>query len=194
MFDWHMVLGIASGAVQVYSIVPYIKGILKGATRPSVISWSLWLVLQIIAIAGQISAGASWSLLLLLATTFNVVVILGFCLKGYGYKKYSWIDFVCLFCAIAAIFIWRITNEPTTAILMAVIADFIATIPTIIKTRKEPFSENTFAWFLLVIAASLAAVSTTKFDAANLLWPVYSILVAALITGLAYFGQRLKRE
>jgi hypothetical protein len=194
MFDWHMALGIVSGAVQVYSIVPYIRGILKGATRPNIISWFLWLVLQSIAIAGQITAGASWPLIFLFATTFNVCLVLFFALKGYGYKKYGWLDFACLFCAIAAIIIWRITNEPVMAILMAVVADFIALIPTIWKTYKEPFSETAVAWLLLAIAAILAIISTTKFDAPNLLYPAYSAISALVVAALAHFGQRLNNN
>jgi hypothetical protein len=192
MANWHMALGIASGAVQVYSIVPYIKSILKGQTRPNVVSWSLWLVLQVIAIAGQISSGASWSLFFLFAMLFNIILVLSVSAKGYGYKKYGWVDFVCLASVIAAIAIWKTTGAPVLAISMAVVADFIALVPTVVKTWKEPASESAAAWFILVIAAVLAVFSTAKYDAANLLYPGYSALSAAVVAGLAYFGQRKK--
>ncbi len=190
MVNWHMALGIISGFVQVYSIVPYIKSILKGQTRPNVISWSLWLVLQAIAIFGQISAGASWSLIFLLAMFFNIVLVLIISARGYGYKKYGWLDFVCLASAIAAIIVWKTTGDPVLAIAGVVIADFIALIPTIAKTWREPFSESAISWLILTVAAILAIFSTVKIDFANLLYPVYAVLSSLIVVCLAYFGQR----
>lgn len=194
MLDWHILFAVISGVLQASSILPYIQGMLKGTTRPNAVSWSLWLVLQIIAISGQVSSGASWSLVFLFATTFNIVLVLFFSSRGYGYKKYGGIDFVCLLAAIAAIVVWKTTGNPVFAISMAVVADFIALVPTIAKTYKEPFSESVASWVLLVAAASFAALSTTKFDIANLLYPVYAALSSFSIVVLAYFGQRGKKE
>ena len=78
------------------------------------------------------------------------------------------------------------------AIVLAVCADFIATIPTIIKTYKEPYSETPIAWLAVTVAGTLSIFSTTLFDIANLLYPLYLVAIAGLVWGLAYFGRRVK--
>jgi len=123
--------------------------------------------LAIIAVSGQVSAGASWSLFLPAAITLNISLVLIIAARGYGYKKYGWTDLVCLAGAVAAIVAWAVA-----------------------KTRKEPFTESAISWFLVSGAACLAIISTTKFDVANLLYAVYTALIAVFIGCLAYFGQR----
>lgn len=192
MLDWHILVGVVSGIVQISAIVPYIRDMLRGTTRPNIVSWALWTLIQVIAIAAQLSAGASWSIILLFAMTFNtsLVTILG--LIGYGYKKYSWLDWGCLVLAILAIVLWQITNQPLIALVLAIVADLIIAIPTIAKTYREPFTETPSSWFLLTVAAALSIVSTTIYDASNLAFQTYLVLVNMLVWSLAFFGQRIK--
>ena len=192
MFDWHIALGISSGAIQIYSIIPYIRDTLKGTTRPNIISWFIWFILALIAALGQLAAGASWSVILPAVITFNTGIILLLSIGGYGYKKFNLIDGVCLVGALAAIVIWKITSQPVAAVWLVVIADLISTIPTLIKTHKEPSSETAISWLLMAAAAGLAIISTTKIDTANLLYPTYTVLITTLIGSLAFFGQRKK--
>jgi hypothetical protein len=60
--DWHIWVAIASGAVQLYALRPYIGDMLHGTTRPNAVTWFVWDVLAVIEIFAQINAGASWSL------------------------------------------------------------------------------------------------------------------------------------
>lgn len=188
--EWHLIVGIVAGIVQAISVVPYIKDMLHGETRPNVVTWFLWMVIQIIIIAAQFSAGASWSVIILIVMTLNTMAVLLLCLKGYGYKKYGKIDFVCFLLAILAIVVWQITNEPVLAIVFSVVADFFALAPTIVKTYREPNSESAFPWFLNVVAGVLAVISTTKFDLANVLFPVYYIVTDSSLVILMLRGRR----
>ncbi len=72
-------------------------------------------------------------------------------------------------------------------------ADFIIAIPTIAKTYREPFTETASSWFLIALAAVFSVVSTTKYDASNLAFQIYLVLINSLVWGLAFFGQRLKK-
>ncbi len=192
--DWHAVVGIIAGIIQIASVFPYVRSMIKGTTRPNIISFVLWTTLQIIAIAAQFSAGASWSIIILITTTFNTALILVVALSGYGYRKYGALDYTCFALAIIAIGLWQITKQPLVALILAVLADLISTIPTIAKTYREPYSENVLGWAMIAVAAILAAVSTTKFDIANLIYPIYLIFANTTITALAFFGQHLNKK
>ncbi len=175
--DWHAVVGIIAGIIQLYSIVPYIKGMLHGETRPNVVSWVLWTLIQVIIIAAQFSAGPSWSIIIPIIMTFNTCLVLILCFWGYGYHSYGIVDIICFVLAIGAIALWRLTNDPVLAICMSVVADLTAGIPTYVKVYREPFSEAIVSWFLLIVANVLALVAASPFNFANTAFSSYIVIV-----------------
>lgn len=192
--DWHLALGVSSGIVQFVSIIPYVWSMLKGATRPNIVSWLLWTILQFIAIFAQLSAGASWSLIILIAMTINTCLVLLLCFGGYGYAKYGWLDIACAAIAVAAIVLWQLTNEPLVALVLTITADLMASIPTIAKTYRDPYSENVLGWYLVTAAAALSVFSTTIINAENLIYPAYLFAMTGLIGTFAFVGQRRTRR
>ena len=40
--DWRTVIGLAAGTITLLSILPYIRDILRGLTRPNLVTWWLW--------------------------------------------------------------------------------------------------------------------------------------------------------
>lgn len=167
---------------------------LRRETKPNAVTWFVWLILQIIATLAQISSGASWSLIILVVMIFNISLVLVLISLGYGYKQYHKVDYVCFFLAITSLILWQITGEPVLAIILAVLTDLFAIIPTIIKTYKEPSSENLVSWILNVLAAILACFSTTIIDVANLAFPIYYIMTDSTMVYLIYRGQSGKKE
>jgi hypothetical protein len=190
--DWHIIFAIIAGVLSIASVVPYLYSMLKGTTRPNVISWSLWFFIQAIFVAAQWSSGASYSIVLPLAGVIAVslVVILG--LFGYGYKKYGPIDFVCLILVVGSIILWKLTNDPSVALWLSVAADFIAAIPTCIKSYKDPASESSLAYLIAIFASVATIFSTTLYDFPNLAWPVYIIFTNSLIVSLILLGRKTK--
>lgn len=190
--DWHLILGIISGLVAMVAVVPYIKDILHGTTRPNTFSWGLWVLLLSISLLAQFSAGASWSVLMIAGDLIGTASILVLCLWGYGYGKYGWIEWVCSALAIVAIGLWQFAHEPVLAIVFAAVADLMAAIPTLVKAYKDPWSEAPTQFFVISFAGLLAIFSTTVFDAANLIFPAYLFLLNGLIGVVAFVGRRLK--
>lgn len=188
--DWHVLLGILSGIVQIGSVIPYTRDIVRGSTRPNAVSTGLWTLLSGIAFVAQISAGASWSIILVGGITFNCALITILALCGYGYSKYGKLDWFCLVVGLISIVAWALSKNPIVAIALVIIASFISNIPTVVKTYKAPKSEHSFSWFLVVIASSLSLLSTTQLNAQNLLYPGEDWLLNITIFGLSFFGQR----
>jgi len=190
--DWHLIVGITSGVIQVIAVVPYIVSMFRGTTRPNIVTQILWTTLQTIALLAQFSAGASWSVIILIVLTFNTAIVTVLCFFGYGYKKYGPLDFICFGLAILAIILWQVTKEPMVALALSIVADALASLPMIVKTYREPRSEPVFPWLITILASFLAAISTTKLDFANLAFPVYMIFIDGTVTYLAFFGRRRK--
>jgi len=194
IFDWHIMLGIIAGLIAMFAVVPYIKDILHGTTRPNIFSWALWEILLITAVLAQFSAGASWSVAMVIGDVIGTGCVVGLCLFGYGYGKYGWLEWTCTALAVVAIVSWQTTQQPVLAILFAVLADALAATPTVVKAFRDPWSEAPTQFFLIAFASVLAVASSTIFNPANLLFPAYLLLVNGLIGSLAFFGRRLKHR
>ena len=192
--DWHEIVAIIAGIITLGAVVPYLWDMLRGTTRPNIISWGLWTLIHIIFISAQWSSGASWSIVLPVVEFFTVGGILVLGIFGYGYKKYGVLDGVCLVIALGAIVLWQITSEPLVALLLSVAADLIASIPTLTKSYLDPESETPLTYFLIVIAAFLAGLSSTVFDTANLIWPIYIFLINGSVLFLILLGRRHLRD
>jgi hypothetical protein len=185
MINWHLTLGIVAGIIAFASIIPYVKDILHGTTRPNIVSYGLWALLLSIGMLGQISSGASWSIIFLLGDLLAVLAVITLCLMGYGYGKYGKLEWTCVVLAIIAIVSWQITDRPLLAIIFALIADMLAAIPTIVKTYYDPRSELPLGWFMVAFGGVLGIASNTIFDLPNLLFPVYVVLINGTVGVLA---------
>ncbi|MEK7602070.1 MAG: hypothetical protein AAB472_01100 [Patescibacteria group bacterium] len=186
----HEIIGITAGVLAFGSAIPYIWDIIGGITKPNTVTYFVWTLLQGIAIAAQLELGASWSIFLLVGTTLNTGIIFLLSLTKYGYKKYSNVDTVALILAGIAILILIFTEHPVLAILLPIVADAIGAVPTVVKTRKYPHTEERFAWFLMIIASALGIVATEKLDFANLAYPSFLLFEAIVIFSLAFFTKR----
>jgi hypothetical protein len=189
--NWHQVIGILAGIIQIAAIVPYIKDTLNGETRPNIVSWGLWTLIQLIGIWILLASpdGYSWPLVFLCATTFNTASVVVLCLLGYGSREFGKLEFACLVIALIAIIIWITSNDPLLALSFDISADLVAAVPTLVKTWREPRSEAVVPWAMVSLAAGLGALSTTIVNVENLVLPIYLALVNGAIALVAYVGQ-----
>lgn len=190
--NWHLTVGVIAGFLQVYSVIPYVRDILAGGTKPNAVSWTLWTLIQLTGIWIQVSSpdGFSWSLILMIATTFNTGLVVFLCALGYGYKKFGPIEWTCLPLALAALALYAVTRNGPLALAFLVVAYVVSDFPTIVKTWKDPLSEATFPWFLAAVATALGVASSTIYDIENLILPIYLTLGNGTIAAFAWFGQR----
>ncbi|MFZ1627046.1 MAG: hypothetical protein WAT81_04555 [Candidatus Moraniibacteriota bacterium] len=177
----YVVLGLLSGVLQIISAIPYFRSILRCETQPNIISQFLWTVLQLIAIVAQLQTGWSWSVLILIATTFNTTVFTILCLKGYGYKEYGWIDYSCFVAAVLALVVWSVTDNPTLVLIITVGTSAFASLPTIAKVFKYPKTEDASAWLIMSAASLLSIFSVSDRSLNNLIAPVQYLIESSII-------------
>ena len=112
-------------------------------------------------------------------TGISAVAVLGIALLSLskGDKEVTIFDWICFSGAVLGIILWRATNDPLVAVIIVVIADTIAFMPTFRKAYIRP-KEETMSLFVLSAAkyvVSLLALST--FSATTALFP--AVLVAS---------------
>lgn len=185
MRNW---LAIIGAVLALFSTLPYIIDIVKGRTKPNIVSWFTWTLLTAIAMAAAFTAHEPKTGLLMAASTVCVaaVVILG--LK-YGIAKFSFFDIMCQLGALLGLLFWLVFNSPTIGIVVPVIIDFIAALPTWKHSWQEP-AEETWQTFLIGVFAPIFTIaSLTRFNTASLLYPLYLTLANAIIVSIV-LGRR----
>ena len=85
------------------------------------------------------------------------------------------------------IIVWQITGEGNLAIIFAVVADGLASIPTVIKAYHQPETENDQVFLFGMINAAITLLTLKTFDLAHLAFPIYIFLICALIFSLVRF-------
>jgi hypothetical protein len=86
--------------------------------------------------------------------------------------------------AMAGIVLWFITDEPNLAILLVLIADLLASIPTIIKSFKRPETESWIAYALSTIGFGIGVFSIQTFNFENAAFAIYLFVIQTLLTVL----------
>ncbi len=187
-FDWHTVVGGAGSLILILIIVPYIRSIISGTTRPSAVSWFGWALLFSITSAAQFSKGLDWSLAVPAISILSTSIVFLYALFA-GRVVWTRADGFCIGLAVLAVIFWALTKEPLTAIVLSMIADFAVTVPTLIKTYKEPNSEPANLWVLYTTGAALEVIATSSFTIYNLLFPVYVVFISGAIAVFALRGK-----
>lgn len=141
--------------VNIGSVI-YILKTLKGEVRPNRITWFLWGVIPIIAYSIQSGENTGLSSLFTLAVGIGPLLI--FCATFFNTKSYwkiNRVDLICLSASILSIVLWISTKNPLLALSLSIGADFLAGVPTLIKSYRDPESENYLNFLFGAIAAIL---------------------------------------
>jgi len=185
-------LALISGTIAVAAVVPYIRDILRHKTRPNVVSWFTWSLLNVIvalaAFAGHAMQTALFAAVTGLCTA--AVTALGF---TYGIKKYTVFDAMCQVFALLSIALWLLTHDPLWAVVLTISASGIASLPTIrhawLKAREE-----TWQYYVLGgIAAVFACFAVQRADFLSLAFPVYLLIDEFLIAAIVLARTRRRR-
>jgi hypothetical protein len=187
--DWRATFGVLAGAITLIAIIPYILDIFRGDTRPNVVTWFLWTLNGSILASAQYIAGASWTLSVLVASTISTAILTVLAVP-FGQSKYGVLDGVSLVMALAAMAVWWWTENPLTAIVLGVVAEIFAVSPTVAKTYRAPETETPITYWATSLATIMSVIASTRFDLANLLFPIYSISVNTVIAVMASNGRR----
>jgi hypothetical protein len=173
--------------IQLIGVSFYIRDMLRGKTKPNLVTWFIWALAPLIGSWLQWKAGARFSILPVFMAGFNpvLVIIIALLIKE-GYWKIKTFDVVCGALAIFALILWLITKNLSLSVLFAILSDGLASIPTLSKSWTNPETETFTAYLGGIIANILGLFLIT-----NWIFPIYSlgvyfILMNTLIIAFIY--------
>jgi hypothetical protein len=179
------VLGVAAGVVGVVDTIPYVRDILRGATRPHRGTWLIWGVLAVVVSLSQYADGASWSLIMAATQAVLTGVIFGLSIRR-GEGGVTPPDIVMILIAGGGVIGWIVADQPFVATVCVVLADLIGVAMMIPKTYRDPRSETLSTFALASVAGALAGGAVGAVDLSLLLYPVYYCVGNGAIALLIY--------
>lgn len=121
----------------------YIRDTLEGKVKPNRVSWGLWALAVAIAFASEISQGVGiQSLATFIVGFMPLLIFIASFFNKKSYWKLTRFDLGCGMLSILGLLLWYITKVGNVAIVFSIFSDFMAGVPTLIKSYKFPETEN----------------------------------------------------
>lgn len=183
---WRPILEVVVGLMTAGCVLPYIRDIARGQTKPQRMSWMIFAALSGAATAAQfVDQGATSAVFLTAGATvgFGAVALLSI---RHGVGGTSATDGFALLGLAAVLAIWTRTNNETLIVVLVILIEIPAIAATIAKSLKLPGTETRSTWLIDGLAGALAICSAKPMSVDLVLYPTYhsiaNMSVAAAIT------------
>ena len=181
-------IAVVAALLAIAGNLPYIIDIIRHRVRPHAYTWFVWSIVSGIVLAGQVTKGAGWGALPTLASEVFTILIFLLCLR-YGYKGITRTDTYFLIVALLGLIPWYFFKDPTASVIIAVLIDLVAFVPTLRKTWREPATETPLLYGMNVLRHCLALFSLQTYNIATVLHSISMIVTNTAMTGIILRGR-----
>ena len=166
----------------------YIIDTLKGKAKPNRVTWLLWSVAPLLAFSAEIQKGVGIQSLMTLVVGINPLLVFfaSFVNKNAYWKLYK-IDYFYGALALIGIIAWKITGDGNIAIIFSILADGFASLPTIIKSFKNPETESSTIYLFSGINALITLLTIESWTFAHWGFPIYFVIICTILFSLIHF-------
>jgi hypothetical protein len=180
-------LAVIAAIIAIAGNVSYLKDVFKGVIQPHPYTWFIWSIVSMTTFFGGLAKGAGIGALPTgVAEVFTVIIFL-FSLKylfqgkaGPIRKVDNYFLLVCLLGLIP----WLYTNDPTISVVVVVLVDIVAFLPTLRKTWQNPQSEKPFLYQANVVRHLLTLGALQTYNIATM---IHSIAMICTNSAMTYF-------
>lgn len=181
---WQYYVMMCAGIITCLAHIPYGVSIVRGKTKPSLITWIIWAANEAIIVGSMIKAGAELPF-------YIVGSLIGACaiallLIRYGRLEKEWLDVFCVALSGAGIYLWSITSDPRWALCLSLTVAWIGGAPIVVNAWQDPKSDSLFSWLCFFTAGILATIAIPQWTIQDALQPVsfvaFQILMLCLLS------------
>ena len=94
-------------------------------------------------------------------------------------------DYYLMTAAIIGLILWAITDKPNLALLFSLLADMLASIPTLIKAYRHPHSESRIAYAISTFGFGISFLSVQTYNFENTTFVAYVLILNGTLAVLA---------
>jgi hypothetical protein len=181
-------------ALNIYCTWIYLRDVWAGHARPNAVSWFMWGLTPLIGAFAALSKGATWATIPVFGSGLICLAVFVTCLfNKNAYWKLGVFDFLCGGLSVAALVAWQLTLEPLWAIVLAVLSDFMASLPTYIKAWNAPDTESVPTYLAGILNALTALAAAKSGSLSELLFPSY-LLLGGITICIPLYRQRIRQR
>jgi hypothetical protein len=169
--------------------IPYLIDVIKKKIQPHPYTWFVWSIVSMVTFFGQLAKGAGIGAIPTGVAEFFTVIIFFVSLR-YGFKNIKRIDTYFLIIALFGIIPWIITKDPTISVIIVVMIDLIAFIPTLRKTWIQPKTESFWLYFMNVTRHALTLGALQAYNIATMLHSIVMIIINTIMSIFIWRGSR----
>ena len=182
MHNIHEIIGIIAGILALLGYIPYIISIISGKTRPNKATWVIWSMVGALLAFSFLAEGDKNAIWLPLGYFLGPLITAVLSLR-YGYSAWSKLDKICIIAAMISILPWLVSKDATLTLLINILIDSTGALPTIVKSYREPKTEDFSAWLIFFIANTTQLFAISDWNTAAI-YPIYLFLLAGTIVVL----------
>lgn len=176
-------LAVIAALIALGGNIPYLRDAFNQKVKPHPYTWLVWTIVSGITFFGQLQKGAGLGALPAGVAELFTISIFIFSLR-YGFKYIVKTDKYFLAAALLGLIPWIISDDPTFSVIVAVIIDLVAFVPTIRKTWRNPRSETPVLYGANVIRHVLTLFSLQAYNVATTLHSIAMIVTNSVMTGI----------
>ncbi len=174
--------------------ISYLKDVFRGRVHPHPYTWFIWSIVSLVTFFGALQKGAGIGALPTGVSEGFTIIIFLFSLK-YLFSQKVWhirkVDNYFFGAAILGLIPWYLTKDPTISVVVVVLIDLIAFIPTLRKTWEHP---NTERPLLFEMNASRHLLTLFSLQTYNVATTFHSIVMIITNTMMTVFIKRKKSK
>ena len=179
-------ISLISGIIVCASIIPYVIRTYQKKIEPNIVSWSIWSIIGISLLLNSIAAKTfennPWPLVF---NTINPTIIALMVLFRWNREPLYMYEKISGAIGVLSLILWFFfQNDPSLALfslIMALVADIAAGVPTLLFVLRSPDKERPFVWFIFGIGYGLS-MFTLGNNWAEYLVPGYMTLAGITIS------------
>lgn len=156
--SFSLLLACLGVSVSLYGVLTYLRGIIKDGTQPRMASWIAWFtantVFTVVAFGEEAYLAAAINGI---SSVTNAIIIGVSLKKRVKLRPGDWIDWACLISSVFCVVITVVSPAKEFGAITAMLANAIATIPTIRHAWSKPH-EETWQFFAANIGAGSLSV------------------------------------
>jgi hypothetical protein len=144
--DMYTEIAVIVGIVlAIVGNIGYLLSVVKREINPHPVTWFIGSIVSAVTFLGAYVKGGGVGVWPILASEIFTILIFLFSLRlamQTDFKIVQKRDWIFLVICLLGIIPWYLTNDPTISVITVVAVDVISFIPTILKTKNNPLSEN----------------------------------------------------
>ena len=143
-----IIFAVISTVIYLIGVIPYWKDVLSWRTIPHIFSIWVWFILTSFN-CYVLWLSREWlSFIPSIIMNISLIFSIFYWVKMFKLIRINWFDYMCLFLAWLLLIYYSISQNIFNTVILTIIIDFIAFLPTFKKGWLQPWTESIFIYLL----------------------------------------------